>query len=63
MADRIPRPKDHSRSGRLLTKLLVGLEDPELLRAVQREEGLIEATNDDFQVIHDLASGLGFLPQ
>lgn len=40
---------------------LVNLEDPQLLGTMLRPEGLIKATNDDFQRIHDLALELGFL--
>lgn len=42
-------------------RALVDMKDPNLLEAVLRKEGLIEATDADFQVIHDLASELGFL--
>ena len=39
----------------------MALEDPELLNAVMRPEGLIEAANDDFASIELLARDLGFL--
>ncbi len=44
-----------------LQEALVGIVDPALLAACDREEGLIEASNADFQAIHDLAAKLGFL--
>ena len=44
-----------------LQRALVEMQDPALLSAMRREEGLIEATNADFQSIHDLAADLGFL--
>jgi len=39
---------------------LVGLTEPPLLAAVDRPEGLIPATNADFEAIADLAIELGF---
>lgn len=44
-----------------LAAALVAMDDPELLSAVQRAEGLVPATNADFASIEDLARGLGFL--
>ena len=44
-----------------LQAALVGLEAPELLAAILRPEGLIEASNEDFESISTLASQLGFL--
>ncbi len=44
-----------------LQAALVAARDPALLAAMQREEGLIEATNADFQPIHDIAVELEFL--
>ena len=40
---------------------LVGMSDPELLKAIERPDGLIAAENADFQAIHELAGELGFL--
>jgi len=40
---------------------LLDMKDVELLKAIDREEGLIPATNADFQPIADLAAELGFL--
>jgi phosphonate transport system substrate-binding protein len=40
---------------------LVGLKDPELLKAVDRVEGLIPASNADFEAIAELARELGFV--
>ncbi|MGB0953650.1 MAG: putative selenate ABC transporter substrate-binding protein [Planctomycetota bacterium] len=40
---------------------LLDMKDPELLKAVKREEGLIPATNEDFESIAKLAAELGFL--
>ena len=40
---------------------LLGMTDPELLKAVDRAEGLIPATNEDFAPIELLAGKLGFL--
>lgn len=37
------------------------MKDPELLKAVKREEGLIPAKNEDFESIARLAAELGFL--
>lgn len=47
-------------TGKIQTALL-GMKDPELLKAVDREEGLIPATNEDFAPIEELAENLGFL--
>ena len=44
-----------------LQRALVELEDPELLAAVSRPEGLIPATNGDFEAIAELARELDFL--
>jgi len=44
-----------------LRGVLVTMEAPELLAAVDRPEGLIPATNDDFEPIVELATELGFL--
>ena len=40
---------------------LLNMKDPQLLAAILREEGLMEATNDDFEPIRALAQKLGFL--
>ncbi len=40
---------------------LVGMDDPALLSAVMRKEGLISATNQDFEPVRELAEKLGFL--
>ncbi len=44
-----------------LAEALVEMTDPTLLRAVDRPDGLIPASNADFQAIHELAVELGFL--
>ncbi len=44
-----------------LQAALIGLTEPELLGAVTRPEGLILATNEDFEPIEELARDLGFL--
>ncbi|MFT4539624.1 MAG: phosphonate transport system substrate-binding protein [Planctomycetota bacterium] len=44
-----------------LQKTLIGMKDVDLLNAMTRPEGLITATNEDFQSIHDLATELGFI--
>jgi len=44
-----------------LQSALVNMKDPELLKAVDRAEGLIPATNKDFEPIAVLAEQLGFL--
>jgi len=44
-----------------LQSALIGLDDPRLLASVDRQDGLIEATNADFEAIRDLAIELGFL--
>ena len=44
-----------------LQAALVAIEDPALLDAVDRAEGLIPAANEDFAPIADLARELGFL--
>ena len=44
-----------------LQAALVGLEAPELLAAVERPDGLIPASNADFQPIVELAGEMGFL--
>ncbi|MFK5957107.1 MAG: putative selenate ABC transporter substrate-binding protein [Planctomycetota bacterium] len=40
---------------------LLNMTEPNLLKAIDREEGLIPATNEDFEPIATLASKLGFL--
>ena len=58
-------PELESRYGEGFTKrlqaALVGIEDPDLLKAAQRPDGIILATDEDFRMIHDLAVELGFL--
>jgi phosphonate transport system substrate-binding protein len=44
-----------------LTEALIAMDDPELLNAIDRPEGLIPASNADFESIHELAVSLGFL--
>lgn len=44
-----------------LQAALVGLDDPALLAAVDRVEGLVPASNEDFESIASLARELGFL--
>ncbi|MBT3340898.1 MAG: putative selenate ABC transporter substrate-binding protein [Planctomycetes bacterium] len=44
-----------------LQSALVGMTDPALLSAVMRKEGLIAATNKDFEPVRELAEKLGFL--
>ena len=44
-----------------LQAALIGMEDPALLKALQRPEGIIEATNADFAPLEDLARELGLL--
>jgi phosphonate transport system substrate-binding protein len=44
-----------------LQDALVAIDDPELLAAVDRAEGLIPASNEDFLSIAELARDLGFL--
>ena len=44
-----------------LQAALVGMKDPKLLSAVDRTQGLIKASNADFQAIADLARELGFV--
>lgn len=44
-----------------LQRALVDLSDPTLLGAIDRAEGLIPASNADFEEIAELAAGLGFL--
>jgi phosphonate transport system substrate-binding protein len=44
-----------------LQAALVSLESPELLGALLRPEGLIEASNEDFESLSTLARQLGFL--
>lgn len=44
-----------------LQTVLTSIDDAELLKAAHRPDGIIEASNDDFQPIHDLAVELGFL--
>jgi phosphonate transport system substrate-binding protein len=44
-----------------LQEALVAMRDPELLRAVDRAEGLITASNADFAAIEELARELGFV--
>jgi len=40
---------------------LLNMTEADLLKAIDREEGMIPATNEDFDPIKDLASKLGFL--
>lgn len=44
-----------------LQEALVGIEEPALLLAMQREEGLIQASNADFDPIEDVARKSGLL--
>lgn len=44
-----------------LQRALVDLDEPALLGAMLREEGLVEASNQDFEAIAALARELGFL--
>lgn len=44
-----------------LRDALTSIEDPDLLAAVSRPEGLVRAENEDFAAIEELARGLGFL--
>lgn len=44
-----------------LQEALVGMSDPELLAAMQREEGLIPAGNEDFTAIEETMRGIGML--
>lgn len=44
-----------------LTEALLAMSDQKLLAAIDRPEGLIEASNEDFAAIRDLAVDLGFL--
>ena len=44
-----------------LRDALVGLKDPELLKSVDRSEGLIPASNADFESVGVLARELGFV--
>jgi phosphonate transport system substrate-binding protein len=44
-----------------LQAALIGLKDPDLLKAVDRAEGLIAASNADFEAIGELARELGFV--
>jgi phosphonate transport system substrate-binding protein len=44
-----------------LKRTLISIERPELLAAVSRPEGLIEATNEDFAAIEVLSAELGFV--
>jgi len=44
-----------------LQAALVAAQDPAVLAAMQRKSGLIEASNADFQPVHDIAVELGFL--
>jgi phosphonate transport system substrate-binding protein len=44
-----------------LRDALVAMKDPDLLKAVDRSEGLIPASNADFEAIGELAKQLGFL--
>jgi len=44
-----------------LQAALVGMDDPELLAAAQREEGLIPASNEDFAPLAELARELDLL--
>jgi phosphonate transport system substrate-binding protein len=44
-----------------LRDALVAIKDPELLKSVDRSEGLIPATNADFETVDKLARELGFV--
>ncbi|MFT7517804.1 MAG: phosphonate transport system substrate-binding protein [Myxococcota bacterium] len=44
-----------------LQQALLEMKDPELLKAIDRLNGLIKATNADFAPVHELATQLGFL--
>lgn len=44
-----------------LQAALVEMDDPLLLNALGRPEGMIAARNEDFQALHELARGLGFV--
>lgn len=44
-----------------LQAALVGIHDPALLKALQREEGIIPASNEDFAPLEELAKTLGLL--
>jgi phosphonate transport system substrate-binding protein len=44
-----------------LQQALLEMKDVELLKAIDRTNGLIKATNEDFASVHDLAAQLGFL--
>jgi len=44
-----------------LQQTLVAIEDPVVLEALQRPEGLIPARNEDYQPIEEVARELGFL--
>ncbi len=44
-----------------LREALISIKSPELLAAVSRPEGLVEADNQDFAAIEELARELGFL--
>ena len=48
-------------NGYFVQAALLAIEDPDLLTAVMRPEGLIRATNEDFDSIEGLARDLGFL--
>ncbi|MDP6963234.1 MAG: putative selenate ABC transporter substrate-binding protein [Planctomycetota bacterium] len=44
-----------------IQQALLDMKDPELLKAIDRPNGLIKATNADFAPIHELAQQLNFL--
>jgi phosphonate transport system substrate-binding protein len=44
-----------------LREALVGMTDPQLLSAISRPDGIIEASDDDFSSIQTLARELGFI--
>jgi phosphonate transport system substrate-binding protein len=44
-----------------LQAALIGMTDPALLKALQRPEGIIAASNEDFAPLEDLARDLNLL--
>jgi phosphonate transport system substrate-binding protein len=44
-----------------LQQALLEMKDASLLKAIDRPNGLIKATNADFDPVHELATQLGFL--
>ena len=44
-----------------LQKLMIEMKDPELLKAINRKEGLISAKNEDWDVLTGLAKELGLI--